>query len=291
MVVNNSMKVFLAGGTGFLGSHLLEKLLKISSEIVIPTRRENPLKVKHDKKIRYIKANLVKKGEWEREIEESDIIINLVGYPIYKPWTPSVKKKIWESRVNVTSNIVFALSGSKSKFLINASAIGIYGDKGNSIITEDTPLGDDKFFLVRLCKAWEKEALKASSLHRVSILRIGVVIGEGGGFKRLLKPLLKLKTGVIMCNPDQWISWIDIEDFVDAVLFIIDKKLEGTFNISSSHPLKQKSFYRNILGTRFEVRIPCSILKFFGEQGETFTWSQRVMPKRLLDYGFKFKGA
>ena len=289
MIVNNSMKVFLAGGTGFLGSQLLEKLLKISSEIVIPTRKEKPLKVKYDKKIKYLKANLIQKGGWEREVKESDIIINLAGYPIYKLWIPSVKKNIWESRVNVTSNIVSALSESKNKSLINASAIGIYGDKGNSIITEDTPLGNDKYFLVRLCKAWEKEALKASSLHRVYILRIGVVIGEDGGFKRLLKPFLKLKTSVILCNPDQWISWIDIRDFVDAVLFIIDKKLEGIFNISSSHPLRQKSFCKNILDTRFEFKIPCSILKFFGEQAETFTWSQRVIPKRLLDCGFKFK--
>ncbi len=281
------MKVFLAGGTGFLGSNLLNILKDKSKEIIIPSRKKRN---KISKNVRFILADLTQKGIWEKEIEECDLIINLAGYPVYKPWTSKIRKLIWDTRITITQNIVEALNRYENKTLINASAIGIYGDQGENIITEETPPQNDNHFIIKLCKEWEKAALKASRNHKVVILRIGIVIGKGSHFEKALSFFTKVKIAPILCNPNQWISWIEIEDFVKAVIFILENRGKGIYNITSPTPLRQAEFFKKIFETKFQLQIPCSFLKFLGEQGKLFTWSQRVIPKKLLNEGFTFKG-
>ena len=279
------MKIFLAGGTGFLGGSLLKALAYKADEIIVPSRRKREA---HLQNVRFIHADLTQKGEWEKELAGCDVVINFAGYPVYRPWTAKVKRLIWETRVDLTRNLVEAFGGCEGKMLINASAVGIYGDQKEKTVTEETPSENENHFIVRLCRAWEEEALKASPKQKVAVLRMGIVTGRGSHFERALSAITRLKVAPILCSPNQWVSWIDVGDFVRAVEFILEKGGGGIYNMTSPNPLRQKEFFSKLFGTKIHPRIPCAFLKLLGEQGEFFTWSQRAIPQKLLNEGFEF---
>jgi len=218
-----------------------------------------------------------------------DIIINLAGQNIFSRWTESYKKKILESRVKSTKNIVSFLN--KDNFLINASAVGYYGDKGDTLITEESPPGDD--FLAKVCLEWEKEALKAKEKNaKVAIIRIGIVLGKGGMFSRIL-PIFKLGFGGTLGKGNQWFPWIHIKDLVSAIIFLIEGEKEGIYNLVSPKSVTNKEF-TEILGKLLKrpafFRVPIFMLRLiFGELANIISFSVRGYPENLLSEGFKFK--
>ena len=282
-------KVFIAGGTGFIGSSIIPALLKEGYEVQVLVRNKEKAK-KLPSSCKVIWGNPTKSGEWQKYLEETDIAINLAGQNIFSRWTKTYKKLILESRIKSTENIVSSLK--KSALLINASAVGYYGDKGNTLVTEDSLPGDD--FLAKTCIEWEKRALKAKEKDaKVIIARVGVVLGRTGGMLPKILPIFKLGLGGTLGKGNQWFPWIHIKDLVSAILFLIKKEKEGIYNFVSPNPVTNKEFTKTlgkVLKRPTLLPVPVFMMKLiFGELANIITCSIRAYPKNLLELGFKFK--
>jgi len=282
-------KVFIAGGTGFIGSSIIPALLKEGYEVQVLVRNKEKAK-KLPSSCKVIWGNPTKSGEWQKYLEETDIAINLAGQNIFSRWTKTYKKLILESRIKSTENIVSSLK--KSALLINASAVGYYGDKGNTLVTEDSLPGDD--FLAKTCIEWEKRALKAKEKDaKVIIARVGVVLGRTGGMLPKILPIFKLGLGGTLGKGNQWFPWIHIKDLVSAILFLIKKEKEGIYNFVSPNPVTNKEFTKTlgkVLKRPTLLPVPVFMMKLiFGELANIIICSIRAYPKNLLELGFKFK--
>lgn len=283
------MKVFILGGTGFIGKYLVDFFYQKGIEVFLLVR--NIQKIKEVKPgIQIIQGDALTKGRWQEKISEMDLIVNLVGETIFKRWTPEYKKKIWNSRILSTQRVVEALTSRNTLF--NASAIGYYGDSGETILTEDSPPGD--LYISHLCRTWEETALKGEEKGaRVIIGRFGVVIGKNGGFLSTILPLFKLGLGGRLGSGEQFISWIHIEDLAHAVEFLYQKDVEGIFNITSPQPIRNIEMTKIIANVHRRpaiLPVPRTLLKFFyGELTEVILSSARVIPRRLINLNFTFK--
>jgi len=282
-------KVFIAGGTGFIGSSIIPALLKEGYEVQVLVRNKEKAK-KLPSSCKVIWGNPTKSGEWQKYLEETDIAINLAGQNIFSRWTKTYKKLILESRIKSTENIVSSLK--KSALLINASAVGYYGDKGNTLVIEDSLPGDD--FLAKTCIEWEKRALKAKEKDaKVIIARVGVVLGRTGGMLPKILPIFKLGLGGTLGKGNQWFPWIHIKDLVSAILFLIKKEKEGIYNFVSPNPVTNKEFTKTlgkVLKRPTLLPVPVFMMKLiFGELANIIICSIRAYPKNLLELGFKFK--
>ncbi|AEH22711.1 domain of unknown function DUF1731 [Thermodesulfobacterium geofontis OPF15] len=281
-------KIFVIGGTGFIGSHLISKLLKEDFEIYVLARNKEKAK-KIPSPCKVVFGDPTKEGDWQTQLNTADIVINLAGQNIFSRWNENYKKLILESRVKSTENIVSSLKNGA--FLINAGAIGYYGDKGETLVTEDSSPGDD--FLAKVCIEWEKSALKAKEKRgKVIITRFGIVLGKGGMLSKIL-PIFKWGLGGTLGKGNQWFSWIHIDDLVSAILFLIKNEKEGIYNFVSPNPVTNKEFTKtlgNILKRPTFFRVPIFVMKlFFGEVANAITSSIKAYPKNLLSAGFNFK--
>jgi uncharacterized protein (TIGR01777 family) len=217
------------------------------------------------------------------------VVINLAGQNIFSRWNESYKKLIFESRIRSTENVVSALK--EGALLINVSAIGYYGDKGDTFVTEDSSSGED--FLAKVCIEWEKAALKAKERGgRVIITRFGIVLGKGGMLSKIL-PIFKWGLGGTLGNGRQWFSWIHIKDLVSAILFLIKNEKEGIYNLVSPKPVTNKEFTKalgRLLKRPTLLPVPVFALRLlFGELADAITYSVKAYPKNLLEAGFKFE--
>lgn len=284
------MKIFITGGTGFIGKKLSKALLEQGHELFILTRSRSG-KIDSEK-MKYIEGNPIHPGNWQEYIKDCDMVANLVGETIVQRWNEDVKRRIRESRVTATKNVVDAIPNNKNFTLISTSAVGYYGFHEDEEIDESYPPGDD--FLANVAKAWEQEALRAKEKGaRVVITRFGLVIGEGGSLLEKLIPIFKSYAGGPIGNGNQWFSWVYIDDLIKAYLFLINRKdLEGPFNITSPKPVRNKEFTKalaNALGVFAILPIPSFAVKLvLGEFAEYSIKGQKVIPKRLLELGFKF---
>jgi len=284
------MKIFITGGTGFIGKRLTQALLKEGHTLFILTRSKTG---KTDtENIKYVEGNPSFPGRWQEVIKDCDAIANLVGETIGQRWNDEVKKRIRESRIDATRNIVNAIPEGKNITLISTSAVGYYGFHDDEEIDETFPPGND--FLANVAKDWEEEALKAKDKGaRVIITRFGIVIGENGGLLEKLIPIFKSYVGGPIGNGNQWFSWVYIDDLVKAYLFLLhSKELTGPFNITSPKPVRNKEFTKALakaLGVFAIFPIPAFAIKLvMGEFAEYSIKGQRVIPKRLLELGFQF---
>ncbi|RKX57039.1 MAG: TIGR01777 family protein [Thermodesulfobacteriota bacterium] len=284
------MKVIVLGATGFIGSHLVKDLLKNNYEVYAVIR--NPKKIEIlPKGTKIIIGDPLQKGEWQEVASQMDAGINLIGETIFKRWTKKYKKKLIDSRVISTKNLIEALRNKT--ILFNASAIGYYGDRGEEELIEESPAG--KGFICELCKIWEKTAFEAEKKSiRVLIGRIGIVLGKNGGMLKVILPIFKAGLGGPLGNGKQWFSWIHIDDVTRAIRFLIENKnLSGIFNFVSPHPVRNKEFTKilsKILKRPAFIPVPVFALKLlYGELGEVIVSSTKVLPVRLLNHGFIFK--
>jgi uncharacterized protein (TIGR01777 family) len=221
------------------------------------------------------------------KIKDVDIVFNLAGATILKRWNKNYKKILFNSRIETTKKLVNAINQSNIKYFISTSAIGIYPDNTPCDEYCKTLTND---FLGNLAKTWEKEAKKSNK--PTTIIRLGVVLGNGGALKEMLLPF-KLGLGGIIGNGDMKMSWIDIEDLMRIYKFIIDKQLTGIVNATSPNPVTNKEFtktFAKILNRPAILKIPKFLLYLkYGEGASVLTSSKEVYPKRLLENGFEFK--
>lgn len=281
-------KFFIVGGTGFVGSNLLYALSKENYQVYVLVRSEEKAK-RLPSTFKAVLGDPTQKGDWQKYVNEADIVINLAGQNIFGRWNEEYKNLILESRVKSTENVVDSLKNGA--LLINASAIGYYGDKGDELVTEDSPPGND--FLAEVCIEWEKKALEAKGKGgKVIITRFGIVLGKGGMLSKVL-PVFKWGLGGTLGRGNQWFSWIHIEDLVSAILFLIKNEKDGIYNFVSPKPVTNKEFTR-ILGKILKrptlLPVPIFAIKLlFGDLAKAITSSVKAYPKRLLDLGFNFK--
>lgn len=291
-----SKTIAIAGGTGFIGSYVAKFLLKDGYKVLISSR--DPIKVSDRfKEFEVFRWDPTTEDFPIEVIQRADVLINLIGETISQRWTKEVRERLRSSRINSTRKIVEAFSkvNSSGKTFISASAIGIYGNRKGEILTENSSFGDD--FLSKLCIDWESEAMKAEEFGvRTVILRIGIVLGERGGFLAKLTPIFKLGLGGKIADGKMWMSWVHIEDLARVIKFAIeDRAVSGVYNVVSPNPVTNEEFtksFAKVLNRPAFLPVPKFALKvLFGNEltEVALTSSQRVKPERLLELGFQFK--
>jgi hypothetical protein len=285
------MKILVTGASGFVGSHLCGFLLNANHQVTGLARSERSNRISHPN-YRFIPADTTRSGPWQERLAEADAVINLAGRSIFGRWTEAIKSEIHESRILTTRNVVQGLSQGKTTALISASGVGYYGSRGDETLTEEAPAGDD--FLARLSVDWESEALAARAKGtRVVLMRLGVVLGRGGGAMAQMIPAFKAFVGGPIGDGRQWFPWIHLHDLSAAVLFMIEHpELEGPVNLCAPHPVSNRTLAEAIgksLNRPAFMRAPVFMIRMaLGEFAEVLLGSQRVVPEKLLKHRFKF---
>jgi len=286
------MKVFMTGGTGFVGTYLSRDLLQAGHTITILTRRVQP-PAPTQTGISFLTGDPTQEGPWMAAVTEHDWIINLAGASIFNRWTEARKKEIMESRELTTRNLVAALAaGDRRQLFCSTSAVGIYGARGEEELTEDSPT--DAGFLGAVAKTWETEAMKAQDLGvRVVVTRFGVVLGRGGGALSQMVPLFNKFLGGPIGSGEQWFSWIHQADHARAFRFILENpQISGPVNFTAPNPARNRELARalgRVLHRPSFMPTPAFMLRLvLGEFGDTLLTGQKVLPKRLLEAGFTF---
>ena len=286
------MKIAVTGGLGFIGKNIISDLLKSGHKVTVFARREEGLVPE----ISFVLADLMIPGEWQNRLAENDVVINFAGVNLFQRWNERIKKSIFDSRIITTANIIssFKRGKIKGKTLINASAVGFYGSRGDEVITESSSVGSD--FLAEICSSWEKEALKGESNNiRVVILRFGSVFGNNGGAFTLLRRNYRLMLGGRLGSGKQWFPWIHIDDVTGIILKAIsDRKMSGVYNCVSPGIVTNGEFTKSMAAAvRRPVLVPFVpefVLRIIlGEFGSFLTKGQRAVPEKLLKEKYKFR--
>lgn len=286
------MKFAITGGTGFVGKELTNLLLSQGHQVFILTRSDK----KSDSSITFVKW-LTEGATPETELEGIDGIINLAGTSINEGrWTDDQKKKIYESRMEATDEVLRIIEtlSVKPSVLVNASAIGIYPSSKHKTYTEDSPERADDF-LAKTVEDWEKKAKKAEQHGvRVACARFGVILGKDEGALPLMALPYKLFVGGKVGSGRQWLSWVHVKDVANAIYFALTTdELSAAFNVTAPRPLRNDDFGK-VLGTVLHrphlVPVPGVALKAaLGEKSQLVLEGQQVIPEVLLQHGFKFE--
>ena len=283
------MKIVLAGASGLLGSCLKKALIADGHHVVQLVRHEprGPEESRWDPYTAHVDLGA---------LEGADVVINLAGAGVGdKRWTPKYKLELRSSRVDVTRFLASALAKLERPpaALLNASAIGIYGDRGVSVIDESSGPGEG--FLAELCVEWEAATQPArDSGIRVVNLRTGLVLTPDGGF--LAPQLLPAKLGVSgpIAGGKQYQSWIHVDDWLAAVrLAMTNEKLEGPLNLTAPNPAQQKDVAKalgKVLHRPAFMPVPGFALKvLLGGFAVEVLEGARVLPKKLEQFGYVFE--
>lgn len=288
------MKLFLTGGTGFVGSYFTRRFLEEGHEVTVLTRSARKAG-DPSRRISSVVGDPTSPGQWQDALVKSDAVINLAGSSIFTPWTAKARKVIEESRVLTTHHVVEALRRAERPVdLLSASAVGYYGGRDDDkILDEDSPPGDD--FLAKVGVRWEKEALRAESLGmRVALCRFGIILGRDGGALSKMVPAFSKYLGSHLGSGRQWFPWIHQEDLLRIFLFLLENRdITGPFNCVAPNPLTNRDFTKALaqaLGTSVIMPgIPAFVIRMaMGDFGEVILKGQRAVPRRLLDAGFQF---
>ncbi|MFH1137996.1 MAG: TIGR01777 family oxidoreductase [Pseudomonadota bacterium] len=286
------MKVFITGGTGFVGSGLVEAFSAPGREILLLTRAARGKKTPPG--VRLVEGDPVRPGAWEKEAAGAEVVVNLAGASIFQRWNPAIKKEIMESRVRTTRRLVEVMSAAPlaGRVFLSASAVGWYGPRADEELDESCSPGGD--FLAQVAGAWEDEAFKAREAGaRTAVMRFGVVLEPRGGALGKMLPLFRLGLGGRLGGGRQWFSWIHRADLVRAAVFLAENRdAQGVFNFTSPQPVRNSEFtatLARVLGRPAFLPVPAFALKLvLGEFSETLLKGQKVLPRGLFDLGFKF---
>lgn len=283
--------ILITGGTGFLGSALTFDLLQRNQQVVIFSRNAQTVARAFGDKVQAVTHidQLPDAGSFRA-------IVNLAGAGIFdQRWNEARKSVLRDSRIKLTQQLVDWIIQSKEKpgVLINGSAIGVYGSHADEIIDENSPAISD--FSQQLCADWEAVAMQAQAVGvRVCLIRTGLVLGQDGGLlKRMLLPF-RFGLGGRLGNGQQWMSWIHLQDWLAIVKAMLDEHtMQGPYNATAPTPVTNQAFSSNlasVLNRPMLLPMPEAVLKLLlGEMSGLVLGSQRVMPQRLLNEGFKFK--
>lgn len=290
------MKILCAGATGFIGKPLVRRLVRRGHDVVLLSRTPPLPGAAIEAGVRMLQWDGKTERGWAAEVEGADAVINLAGAPIpLRRWSGATRARLWNSRVNATSAIVGAIQASvrKPSLLVNASAVGYYGDVPEGEVREDYPKGNS--FLSEMCAAWEGEAIgAASSATRVVLLRTGIVLAPDGGALAPMLRAFRLFVGGPLGNGLQWFPWIHREDVLSIIEFsLAHPALRGPVNVSAPQPARMTDFCAT-LGTVLRrpswLAVPPTVLRLlFGETAAIVLGGQKLIPAKLLEHGFRFQ--
>jgi uncharacterized protein (TIGR01777 family) len=290
------MKVFITGGTGFVGRNLTQRLTELGHEVTVITRSARKSQALPWASL--VEGNPNTPGPWQESVAKHDVIVNLAGRSIFTYWTQEARREIIDSRVSTTRNLVDALQAApEGTLLISTSAIGYYGSSmDDQALDENSPPGHD--FLAEVGKLWEAEAKRAEQFGvRVAICRFGIILGKNGGALEKMVPAFRNRLGSPLGSGKQWFSWIHLEDILGIIEFLINNKgLSGAFNATAPHPVRNEELTRTLAKVlkRWVIlpAVPGFVLRtLLGEFGNVLVEGQRVIPRRLLDAGYRFRFA
>jgi uncharacterized protein len=283
------MRILLAGSSGFLGSALGERLRADGHE----TRRL----------VRRAPAS-ADETEWDPHrsaldpgvVGEHDVVVNVAGAPIaHWPWTASYKTTLVTSRTNTTRTLAEAIAAAGRKpALVNASAIGYFGDRGDEVLDDDSPPGTD--FLSRLVQEWEAASIPAVEAGaRVARLRAGIVLHRSGSILKLARIPFWLGLGGKIAGGEQWFPTVSLADYLDvASRLVADDSMAGSFNVVAPEPARNAEFTRE-LGRKLRrptiMPVPGFAVRAIagGDLSVQVLGSIRARPRRLLEAGYEFE--
>jgi uncharacterized protein (TIGR01777 family) len=291
------MRVAIAGASGFIGRALTQALVERTDSVIALTRSASKARSVLPPAVSLVEWSPERpSGQWIRSLAGVDAIVNLAGEPVAdKRWTAERKRQILDSRIEATRAVVMAMERAAGgpKTLVNGSAIGFYGSRGDEILTEESAPGFD--FLAGVVRQWESTAAQAAGAGiRVVLIRSGIVLGLGGGaLPRLLLPF-RLFGGGVMGPRDQWVSWIHLDDEIGLILAALDKaEASGPMNATSPNPVTMDAF-SHAIGRALHrpvwvpgLSVPMRLA--LGERSEVAFASQRALPEAARRLGYTFK--
>ena len=280
------MDVVIAGGSGFIGQRLARRLVDRGDAVTVLTRNPD----------RPAESGLTW-AAYEDGPLSADVVVNLAGENLFsKRWSTQQKAVMRESRVDQTEALVARMvSEPRPKVLVQASAIGFYGDRGEEPLDEDSGPGPTGTFLTKCCRDWEAAGAAATAYGvRVVLLRIGVVLGPEGGAVKAMLPPFRFFAGGPVGNGKQWMSWIHAEDLVSLILHCIDNQgISGPVNGTAPNPVTMRSFCKALggaIGRPSWLPVPgFAIRLLLGEVASVLLGSQRISPRRAEESGFSFQ--
>ncbi|HTL47813.1 MAG TPA: TIGR01777 family oxidoreductase [Verrucomicrobiae bacterium] len=288
------MKVILTGGTGFIGEALTAALVRQGHHVVLLTR--HPASVKPAAGVGVLAWDGENVGPWAESLDGADAVINLAGEPIAaRRWTPAQKKKIEDSRVHGAACLVSAIkkAGRRPGVLINASAVGYYGNVEKGDVRENHPRGNG--FLADVCARWEEAAFQADPLGvRVVCVRIGIVLEKGGGALEKMIPPFRFYIGGPLGTGKQGFPWIHRDDVIGIMLYALEhKEIAGPVNAVAPQAADMKDFCR-ALGRAMNrpswAPVPGFVLKtLLGEMSEMLLEGQKAVPEKMMHAGYAFQ--
>jgi uncharacterized protein len=295
------MRVFVAGGSGLIGTRLVPKLLERGDEVLLLSRRADSLRGKFQRACELVQGDPLQPGAWMQKVDSCDCVVNLTGEGIFsKRWDAAFKESMRRSRLESTARMVEALArkpadpAAKPRTLINSSAIGYYGPLKDEQVTEETGPGHD--FMAQLCVDWEEAANKARNLGiRTVLLRTGVVLDkDGGALHEMARPFKTFGFGGPIGSGRQYVSWIHEADMVGLILLAVDNPAaNGPLNATAPNPVTNKEMTRalgRMLHRPAFAPAPAFMLRLMlGEVADVVTGGQRVLPRKAQTLGYNFK--
>ncbi|MEP6493439.1 MAG: TIGR01777 family oxidoreductase [bacterium] len=280
--------IAISGSSGLIGSAVAKSLTRLGHTVRCLVRRD---------------ARTANEISWDPQHDTIDaarfagvdVVINFAGENLAQRWTDGVKRRVRESRVSGTRLLArtAAAANPKPRAFLTGSAIGVYGNRGDEILDETSDLGTD--FLSTVCKDWEAAAMPAADAGiRVVALRTGLVLARDRGLLvNFLRPF-RLGIGGRLGSGRQWMSWITLADYVDAVVLLIrQEEIAGPVNLTAPNPVTNAEFTQTLARVlRRPAIIPVprfALTLLLGQMAEDMALaSQCVRPRRLLDHGFAF---
>lgn len=276
------MIIGITGGTGFIGQAVRSAAEARGDSAVLFSRRGGAGR------------RLFSLSE-RPDVSGCEGLVHLAGESILGLWTREKRRRILESRVAGTRRLVEGIAAApvKPRVLVSASAIGFYGDTGDTVVDEGSPAGSG--FLAEVARAWESEAVKAEAFGvRVVRIRIGFVLGRDGGAMRLIKPLFRLGLGGRLGSGSQWMSCIEVDDLAGMVMECLhDDSIGGALNAVMPQPVTNREFTASVAraaGRPALLPAPAFALRLaLGDLSHLMLDSQRVLPRRFAEAGFRYR--
>lgn len=290
------MKILITGATGTIGAAVAEALLDRGDDVVGLSRSPE--------RAREGEPRVTWHG-WEPNagpapaaaFDDVDAVVNLAGEPISQRWSAAAKRRIRDSRVTATHDLVVAMLAAPRppRVLISGSAVGYYGDRGDALVDEAT--GPGTTFDARLCVDWEAAAQGAENGGvRVAVIRTGLVLANGTGLLKELLPPFKLGLGGPVAGGRNFMPWISLSDEVGIILWALDHdEATGAYNATAPNPVTNREFTKALgraLGRPAVIPVPKLAVKIRlgSELGEiAATAGQRALPRRAADGGYEFR--
>ncbi len=292
------MKIAITGATGLVGSRLVAQLKQQGHQILIFTR--NPSKAQRVfpasafSNLEIVQYTPQESGDWQQRVSGCDAVINLAGEPIAERWSPQQKEAIMQSRQIGTRKLVeaIAMAENKPQVLVSGSAVGYYGTSETRTFDESNDAGTD--FLAQVCQNWEAEAQKVTASGvRLVILRVGIVLANGGALGKMLGPF-KMFAGGPIGSGKQWFSWIHRDDLVNLICQAIQQEnMSGVYNATAPNPVSMGKLCQTlgeVLNRPSWLPVPDFVLEILlGDGAIVVLEGQQVLPKKTQATGFSYQ--